>query len=173
MSRIKKWRQLQEKKEEGTPTNKIMVVGLIVLFGGAVLFFAFSNSNSVTGLASAPIGNVHWHATAELSVCGETKPIPVPFPGQHHKGLPLMHTHDDEKLHIEGFVGNPSDITLGKFMQAIGVQFSNDQFFDKKNGDTCPNGMQGNVKLLVNDQENPQLANYSIKDGDRFEILFE
>lgn len=168
MGLSKKWKWKYGEKPEKKDLPFLPIV-LIALFVGGIAVFAFNGSGSSSNQS---IGEIHWHATAQLSVCGEPKELPVPLPGQHQKGLSLMHTHDDGKLHIEGVVGNANEITLGKFMQAIGVSFTNDQFFGKKNGDAC-NGVPGKVTLLVNGKQEASLSDYSVKDGDQYQIKFE
>ena len=116
-------------------------------------------------------GQVHWHATLKVFVCGEEKLMPAPV-GEHHLGLPLLHTHADRLIHIEGTILNPEEITLGKYMGVIGQNFKDDELLDKKNGDLC-NDQPGKVKLLVNGKENDQLTQHVIKDGDDYILRFE
>ncbi len=167
MSKLSKWKKQGSAGKSGSKLQWIVIGGGLLLLIG-VLFTAFPNSDN----SGPAIGNIHWHATATLSVCGQPKPLPIPVAGEHERGLPLMHTHDDGRLHIEGFVGSPKDITLGKFMQAIGINFTSTQLFDKTNGNLC-NGKPGKVVLLVNNSDNNQLADYSIQDGDKYDIRFE
>ncbi len=169
---LKKWEKqhLEKKEAKGTPLWMV-VLGLALLVGGG--FFALSGFGSGAVNASGPpIGNVHWHADASFDVCGEERSLPRPATADGHLGTGLIHTHQDGRLHIEGHVGSPSDITLEKAMRSIGITFTNEQLFEKKNGDAC-NGAAGKIVLLVNGQPNSALAQYSIKDGDRFEIKFE
>ena len=104
----------------------------------------------------------HWHAKIDVLLCGEQKNLPFNLPGQSHRGLPTLHSHDDNKMHIEteGKVVNKKDITLGKFMDAVGVPFSATQLMDKKNGDSCPGTTPGSVKMYVNGQPNTLFRDY-------------
>ncbi|MBI4441566.1 hypothetical protein HY639_05340 [Candidatus Woesearchaeota archaeon] len=125
--------------------------------------------------ANAPTfrgGDVHWHTQLEMEVCGTKIDLPRIGEGAHHRGLPLLHTHDDNVMHVEGYVSNPADVTLGRFMHAVGVTFSDKEFFDKKNGDLC-NGQPGMVKMWVNHEPSTIYKDYSAKDGDIVTIKFE
>ena len=167
--------QGQEIKTE--KSNKLLLYGgaalaVIILIG---IFLSLPKSEPVdleTGTLSFPLGNIHWHATPLVYVCGENIPTPVPTPGTH-LGSNLLHTHDDRLAHVEGSVASPNQITLGIYMANIGMRFSETQLVDKKNGDLCPDGETGTVKLVVNEVENTQLNNYVIRDGDTMEMRFE
>ncbi len=144
------------------------IIGVIVI----VIVFLFMQFQG-NGPNSGPYSKVqiHWHATLKVFICGEEKQMPVPI-GQSHLGTPLLHTHEDRRIHIEGTVWKPEDITMGKYMDAIGLNFRDDQLLDKKNGDLCSE-QPGKVKLFVNKKESPELANYIIKEGDNYELRFE
>ena len=116
-------------------------------------------------------GSIHWHATIKVFVCGEEYQLPAPQ-GGHHLGLPLLHTHEDRLIHIEGTIWKPEEITLGKYMEVIGENFKDDELIDKKNGDAC-DGQPGKVKLMANGKEDSMLSQYVIKDGDKYELRFE
>ncbi len=117
-------------------------------------------------------GNVHWHTQLEMELCGKKVDLPRIGAGAHHRGLPLLHTHDDDVLHIEGYVSHPNDVTLGRFMDAVGVKFSDKTFFDKKEGDLCE-GRPGKVRMWINKQESILFRDYSARDGDVVTIKFE
>ena len=118
-------------------------------------------------------GSVHWHAKVDIFICGEYKSLEHLGTKEHHAGLPLFHTHGDNLIHVEGRPLRYSDITLGKYFEAINIQFGNDRIMDKVNSDKCPDGKEGKLTALLNKKplENP--VNKSVKDGDDFEIRFE
>ncbi len=157
--------------------KKILIYGAIglTILAGIGFFLSLPKPQpvnyDVAGL-SFPLGNIHWHATPALSVCGENIAMPKPVPGQH-LGSNLLHLHDDGIFHIEGSVSSPSQITLGAMMSNIGKNFSQTSLLGKKNGDSCPNGNPGKVRFIVNGNENSEYENYIIRDGDRIEIRFE
>ena len=114
---------------------------------------------------------IHWHASLEIVTCGQTRELPMPLPGQH-LGTGLLHTHEDQLIHIEGVIPNADAIKLGRYMDNIGLHFKNNEILDYQNGELC-NGKPGSVKLLVNGEENNLFTDYVIKDGDKFRIVFE
>ena len=123
-------------------------------------------------------GQVHWHAEIEIYLCGERFELPDPVGsdivhGEPYIGTPSLHEHNDNLIHVEGTIREASDITIGKFMEAIGLTFTSDQLIDYKNGDLCPGGEPGKVQLLVNGQENEEFENKVVTDDDGYVLLFE
>ncbi len=138
--------------------------------------------------------NIHWHALLDIQICGEKRNLPLSkggntVHGQSFLGEPLIHTHDDNVIHVEGTVLKPEDISLGTFFDAIEVPFSETQLFEKKNGDVCAGGTDkmtnttatgkpGAVKMFVNSKPSTEFRNYGIKpteDGKQqvVKIVFE
>ncbi len=109
---------------------------------------------------------VHWHAAVELSICGEKIDLPCgkETPGTVHGkdfcGEHIMHHHFDNTIHIEGLIQKKEDIALGKFFDIISVPFDKDKILDKKNGDLCPDGKPGKLKMYVNDQPREDFRDY-------------
>lgn len=169
--------RLQGQEVQTEKSNKMLLYGgialaIIIVIG---IFLSLPRPEPVdldTGTLSFPLGNIHWHATPTVYVCGENIPTPLPTPGRH-LGSNLLHTHDDRLAHIEGNVSSPEQITLGVYMSNIGMRFTETQLIDKTNGDSCPNGEAGSVKLVVNGTPNDQLTNYVMRDGDTMEMRFE
>ena len=155
-------------------TYKYLLYGagtFVVLF---LLYWGFSSLD----FSTYSDGSVHWHATLDLTVCGENVPLPSPIEGQvtHGQsfiGTPLMHSHGGSKIHVEGTVAQASDITLGKFMKSLGLTFTSTQLLDSKNGDACGQGKEGEVMLFVNGKEEPLLDQKVIQDKEKYEIKFE
>jgi len=145
-----------------------LVILILVLVGiGYFIFFLFTTEK----VESYSGGQVHWHSRINVFICGNKFAMPNPF-GNQHLGSPLLHTHDDQLIHIEGTVWNPEDITVGKYMEVIGLNFKDGELIDKENGDLCGDE-SGNVKLVVEGVENSELTNYVIKDDEDYELRFE
>ena len=117
---------------------------------------------------------VHWHATLQLEICGKARNLPHTGPGEHHKGLPLIHTHDDNTIHVEGGpIMRPEDVSLGTFMDGLGVAFDADRIMEYKNGDRCPDSeAPGKLRMYVNGEESNLFRDYITKDGDELKIVF-
>lgn len=147
-------------------------------FVGIVLIVWFSFW-LISGEETYTRGDVHWHAGLVLTVCGENVPLPQPLGvndkvhGEPFVGTPLMHLHQGPLIHVEGVIVNKEDITLGKFMKVIGLNFKDDELLDKKNGVVCLNGKQGRVRLLVDGTESLELSQKIIQDDENYEIRFE
>jgi len=80
-----------------------------------------------------------------------------------------MHTHEsDGTIHMEyGGLVHEKDVLLGNFFKTWGKDFSSEGIMGSINGE------DGVLKMTVNGIENSEFENYSIKDGDRIEIVFE
>ena len=148
----------------------VIFVGTILVIWG---IFSLAGKRSFSG------GQIHWHADLQVSVCGEQVPLPQPTAalatvhGEPFVGTPFMHLHSGPQIHIEGVVSTPDEIVIGKFMEVIGMHFTDTELLQKKNGDACPDGQPGRVKVLVNGQETNELTKHLIRDGQRIEIRFE
>ena len=168
--------QWKEKKNRGKRTKQIAFVG-ITLIAIALLIYGISSIAKSSGTYSP--GQVHWHADLKITVCGENIPLPKPTAGggtvhgESFIGIPFMHLHDEPQIHIEGTIKKAEDITLGRFMDVIGMNFKDTELLDKKNGDLCPGGKAGIVKLRVNGKESSELTRHVIVDGEEYEIKFE
>lgn len=143
-------------------TTVITSIILLIIVAGIGYCVYRANSDG----SDAPVeylSNGHWHAQIEITLCGEHKDLPLALPGQGHRGLPYLHSHDDNKMHMEvaNQIVKKSDLSLGKFMDAMGVPFSSTQIMDRKNGDLCTNTTTpGSVKMFVNNQPNTQFKDY-------------
>jgi len=169
--------RMQGEEVSKEKSNKMLLYGglalaFIVIVGIFLSLPKAEPVNFVTGALTFPLGIIHWHATPLIYVCGDNISTPITTPGKH-LGSNLLHTHEDKLAHIEGSVSSPDQITLGAFMANIGMRFSETQLIDKKNGDLCPSGEAGTVKLVVNGSENAQFNNYVLRDGDTVEMRFE
>ena len=164
-------RLAREKKQAKKRKIKTISIWTLVVFiaGG----FIYGIITLATGERTQPFsrGQVHWHADINVFICGEQIPLPKP-PANQHLGTPLLHTHDDGQIHVEGIIRRAEDITLSRYMDAIGKKFNNEELLDKQNGDLC-NGEKATVKLYVDGKESTALGSHIIKDGERYELRFE
>ena len=158
------------------PWHLIMVLVIIgVVFG---VRYAMRNLSSTTPSATYTAEPVHWHAAFEVNLCGVKQDFSSYGSGEHHAGLPLLHTHGDGVIHIEGRILQKEDIALGRFFDGINIPFDRDRIMNKKNGDECAPGKPGQVKMFVNGAPNTEFRNY-IPAGtehaqeDSIKIVFE
>lgn len=125
---------------------------------------------------------VHAHAYIDIFVCGKQVDLPRATGAgkQHGKGfvgIPLLHTHDDNVVHIEGIVRNREQVSLGAFFDAIKVPFNSEKVFNTANGDMC-DGKPGTWKMYVNGKETQRFRDYipfNIKDPQKqvISIVFD
>ena len=114
---------------------------------------------------SATRGPVHWHADYEVWICGEKLDLVNPEFPKNKIGSPLLHEHNDERIHVEGTVGALETISLGRYFAIIGGALSNDTLSypsvsclkTVSNGNKC-NGNTGVLSVYVNGQRiaNPE-----------------
>lgn len=107
---------------------------------------------------------VHAHAYLDIFVCGQQIDLPrstgnEKTHGKGFVGIHLLHTHDDNIMHLEGKVRNREDIKLGKFFDAIKIPFDSTKVFNTSNGDFC-NSKPGTWKMYVNGKETNKFREY-------------
>lgn len=95
----------------------IVVVGTTLTISGSTVYL---NIKSATG------GPVHWHADFEIWACGNELELRDPVGALSNKiGTATYHEHNDKRIHLEGVpVTLPEDASLGKFMQVVGGELS-------------------------------------------------
>ena len=116
---------------------------------------------------------IHWHADVDIELCGVRKDLPRVPSGDGHFGTLLTHTHDDNKLHLEGRIFKKQDASVGLFLDAIGVDYSETELYGKKSGDMCDD-KPGSVRSYLNDNEVTVsfMKDYVVKDGDVIKLVF-
>lgn len=165
-------------------TNTILVIiSTIVLVGSTLYLNAVSPTH----------GPVHWHADYEILVCNEKLELIDPTGFMNRVGTPVLHEHNDNRIHVEGTPIDIDSISLGSFFSVVGGEFTrsslaiptNSGIRRVKNGDNC-NGGPGKLYLFVEVQEGSQRAWYeedsmdiyvlsgysTIPPGDKLKIIF-
>lgn len=114
----------------------------------------------------------HWHARYLVVICG--KPVPdLPFT------TGPIHTQADGIIHVEP--KTPAEAggqaNLGRFFASAGVTFARGHiaFPDGqvyRDGDRCPDGSIGRVRLQVNGQRHRAFERYVPRDGDTIVVQF-
>lgn len=198
--RKKERKESEDRQVKSKKRGRIITYIVIVLVLAGIGFGAYSLSTGGNGispevgdylraqLATIPSSFVHWHADADVVICGENRQLPEARVGGL-LGTQNIHTHDKATnagsitnsdgngvLHNEGnFHEAPYEHTLGKFFQNIGVPFSESGVMNVKNGDACPAGGRGTMKVFINEKEavGTDFLYYIPLDGDRIRIVFE
>lgn len=135
----------------------IYIIGFVLFFGGMIWWSKILQKND----PNISRNGLHWHTELSVYVRGEKQEIPPNLGiGAVHQP---MHTHTEDAaqgvIHLEfqGLV-KKSDVTLGKFLKIWGKDM---------------NSFGTNVKMTVNGQENTELENYVMQDGDKIELRYE
>lgn len=101
---------------------------------------------------------LHWHPELAIFVNGEKQEIPANLGiGVTHNPL---HTHDSSgviHLEFQGVVRR-DDVKLDKFFEVWGKDFME---------------LGSSVTMTVNGEENTELQNYVMRDGDKIELHYE
>lgn len=158
--------RLQRKKT----TKRISKIILAVLIaGGGIGAFGWYIAKQPSIPESDIISRrgIHWHPELSIYTKGQKQEIPANLGiGANHQPI---HTHDTTGvLHVEiqGLVIK-GDTKLGRFFKIWGKEFNSNCILN-----FC-NGPDGNVKMLVNSNENFDFENYPMQDKDKIEIRYE
>ena len=160
---LRREQRLEEKQKEARQRamkrmTKIAVTVIIV--GGSIGAFGWYLATR----PPIPEGEIlsrsglHWHSELAIFVKGEKQEIPANVGiGVVHSP---MHTHDlSGVIHLE-FQGvvHKDDLNLGRFFELWGKDFME---------------LGSSVKMTVNGEENAELQNYIMRDGDKVELRYE
>lgn len=119
----------------------------------------------------------HWHFHFDAKICDETKLLPY-----ETADLLKLHTHvETDKVHFHGLlpvdpktkeITDYSDLKLRNVFAQLKVPVKENEVYGYKDGDTCPNGRTGELKVLVNGEEQKDFMNYILKNSDKVTIRF-
>ena len=85
----------------------------------------------------------------------------------------VVRKYPEQRIHIEGRIWKEEEITLGQYMENIGLAFDAIHLIDKENGDGCQDGKENKVRLVANGEDTPALDRYVIRDGDTLLLSYE
>ena len=136
-------------------------------------------------IVSATKGPVHWHADYEIWACDKKIGLEYPKFMSNRQGTTAIHSHNDNRIHIEGTLMDLEESSLGVFFQAIGGAISNDAIKIPTNeglrvfhdGDMC-NGISARLYVFVNgnlvtDPPAYRISHYeNVPPGDRIKFVF-
>jgi len=121
----------------------------------ATLFMA--GSTIYLNFQSSSGGPVHWHADYKIYDCGREVNLVDPEGFSNKVGSSTFHEHNDDRIHVEGVVSDPSEASLGKFFGFVGGSLHEDGFelptnsgkISRHNGDLCQDGSYGTLQAFV------------------------
>lgn len=141
-------------KKQNHIVKVILFTSMIAIISLNTLYLAVStiykNERSITK------GPVHWHADMEVWDCGKEKDLIDPVGWSNKIGTPVLHEHNDKRMHVEGVVLTDDYASLGNFFNVIGGRITQyeltypavDGTIARAHGDDC-NGAPGMVQVFV------------------------
>ncbi len=165
-------------------TQKRVFFYLLILISLSVTLYLVLTTVHLNLVADSK-GPVHWHADYELWGCDKEYKLFTPKGMSNRQGVDVLHSHDDNRIHVEGVLMDLRSASLGAFFQAIGGGLSSDGMAIPTNdglvtfheGDLC-NGQPGKLYLFVNGklEQNPPehivAAFEQVPPGDKIKLIF-
>ena len=166
---------------------------LLVIIPIIISSFYLAGYTVYENIISQTKGPIHWHADYQVWVCGQRLDLVDPKFPSNKIGTPLFHEHNDDRMHIEGTVMELQDIDLGRYFSVIGgelypghLKYRTQQsdglpegLYDYHDGDYCPDGTQGSLKVYINGRRMDDFNEYVIypdayvPPGDCIIVLFD
>ena len=165
----------------GKHAKKVVFACIVIPIVAGTLYLA--GTTVYLNLISETGGPVHWHADYEVWACGVKYELADPHGLDNKVGSPVLHEHNDNRIHVEGVLLHREDASLNEFFRVIGGGFdgttlslpTNDGIKTWKNGDLCA-GKPGKWYTFVNGQlseSNHVLAGYTdVPPGDIIKVVF-
>jgi hypothetical protein len=159
------------------------IVAIIVLgYIGYSVYYYLSTQENVEEFevcyADKCIKTFHTHADISIELCGKRVMLALEkgaLEGPHtHKERNMIHFH--ERLPYEPTTGKILDtkpLELGTFMNEMDMRFNDRCIGQYCNGDLCPDGKPGAVRMFVNEQPNSEFDKYVWNDKDKIKITFD
>jgi len=125
----------------------LVILANTLYLGGSTIYL---NSISVTG------GPIHWHADFEIWNCGKKLDLVNPKGLSNKVGTPVLHEHNDGRIHVEGVVVDFDEIALGNFFKVVNGQLTKTSLLVPttegnimiQNGQLC-SGEPGELQVFV------------------------
>jgi hypothetical protein len=159
----------REAKRRSSGTYLWIAFGLLAVAAFVGIMISAATRPKVEG---AVVGD-HWHAQFAILVCGKALP---PFPASAGG----VHTHGDGLIHIHpaNTTESGNNANLGRFLASVGVRLTPTslQLPDgtvHRNGDTCPGGKAGTVRVLINGKASDAANAYVLRNQDVVVIEFQ
>lgn len=142
-------------KDKNAILRKILFWTIMIVISANTLYLVsatiFLNTKSKTG------GPVHYHADYQIWNCGKEIEVMVPTGLSNKVGSPLIHTHNDKRIHAEGVILDPHELTVSHFFTELGGELESKELIvptdegivDLKDSDLCPDGTPGILQIFV------------------------
>lgn len=135
--------------------KKLLFILMISVIMFVTLFLV--GSTLYLNAVSVSKGPVHYHADFEIWNCGKEITLTDPEGLSNKIGTPILHEHNDKRVHLEGVVVEDLDASLGRFFEVIGGELTsnflsvptNEGLVNLTTGTACPDGKLGTLQLFV------------------------
>lgn len=142
-------------KEKNETLKKFLFWSIILVIVANTLYL--SMSTIYLNISSKSGGPVHYHADFEIYNCGRQIEVKKSEGLSNKIGSELVHTHNDKRMHIEGVILDPHEISIGHFFESLGGKLENGILviptekgqLSLKDGDLCPDGNKAKVQVFV------------------------
>ncbi len=155
-------------KHKTKKLKKAIFLAIIIPISIATLFLA--GSTIYLNTTSLTEGPVHWHADYQVWYCDQQLQLVDASGLSNRVGSSTLHSHGDNRIHIEGVVRKFDDVTLQSYFRSVGGDLRKDGYAYPtqqgvvigKNGELCQDGSQGHLKVYVNGKLNNDPEHYVI-----------
>ena len=163
--------------------KKILYFLLVAIVLAVTIYFIWATFR--INLIAESKGPVHWHADYEIWICDKRVYLEEPKGLSNKQGVNLVHSHMDNRIHVEGVLLHKWLASLGTFFQSVGGKLSDDGLnvptaegiISVHDGDSC-NEKPAKLYVFVNGKliSNPSayvISPYEkVPPGDRIKIIF-
>jgi len=170
-------------KKMDAAVKKVAYILIVAVTGGVTIYLIFTTLH--LNIISVTEGPVHWHADYEIWMCGKEIRLPEPKGISNKQGTNLIHSHNDNRIHVEGVLLSMEGASLGAFFHTVGGYIASDGFsvstdqglIAVHNGDKCSE-KPAKLYVFVNGKliNNPSayiISPYEkVPPGDRIKVVF-
>lgn len=132
-------------------------IAFVIISASVVISTVYLAGHTVyLNIVSESGGPVHWHADYEIWVCGQKLDMINPKGFASYVGSPVLHEHNDDRIHVEGVVVHMRSINLESYLDVIGGKLGSSEMayptengvVAVKNGDMC-SGLPAKLQAFV------------------------
>lgn len=150
------------------------LMAVVILFTTVYLVGStiYLNQVSTTG------GPVHWHGDFEIWNCGELVELKNPEGLSNKVGSETVHEHNDQRIHIEGIILDPTQASLSHFFKEIGGSMDNEHLtvptengmLDMRDDQKCPDGKEAHMQVFLFKTEGQTFSQTKLQDHKNYMI---
>lgn len=142
-------------KERNATLKKILFWAIIFVIVVNTLYLSLSTI--YLNISSKSGGPVHHHADFEIYNCGQQVEVKKSEGLSNKVGSELVHTHNDKRMHIEGVILDPHQLSIGHFFENLGGELNNGILvvptekgqLSLKDRGFCPDGSKAVLQVFV------------------------